>query len=147
MNFSVTKNGIPLSEDLYDWNEKTRTFSTSENDLVLDFSGSNNVTFKTSSKCTFTTGSNCTFTTGWGCTFKTGDKCTFTTDTNCTFKTSSDCTFNTGDNCTFKTSDDCTFNIHGENGKFDVGKSCIGILRPDNKNPTIIILKEGRNEL
>jgi hypothetical protein len=91
MNFSVTKNGVELSSELYNWDEKTKTFSTNENDLVLDFSGINGLTFKT--------GSYCTFKTGPGCTFKTYSYCTFDAGSDCTFKTGSDCTFDTGSNC------------------------------------------------
>ena len=57
--FSVTKNGEPLSKELYTWNEKAKTFSTNENGLVLDFTGIYNVTFNTGSACTFKTDKNC----------------------------------------------------------------------------------------
>jgi len=97
--FSVTKNREPLSKELYTWNEETKTFSTNENGLVLDFTGIYNVTFKTGNSCTFKTGYNCTFITGSDCTFKTGDNCTFTTGWYCTFTTGYNCTFKTGDNC------------------------------------------------
>ena len=83
MNFSVTRNGKVLDPDLYNWDEKTKVFSTKENNLVLDFSNMNYVTFKTGSYCTFTTGSDCTFTTGSYCTFKTSSNCTFTTGSDC----------------------------------------------------------------
>ena len=79
----VLKDGNLLDLDLFEWNENTRTFSSSENGLVLDFNGSNN--------CTFDTGSDCTFKTGSYCTFDTGSDCTFKTSYNCTFKTGSDC--------------------------------------------------------
>jgi len=59
LNFSVTKNGKPLDESLYSWNEETKTFLTSEYGLVLDFRNIPN--------CTFDTGYNCTFKTGGGC--------------------------------------------------------------------------------
>ena len=80
LNFSITKNGKELDKTLYEWDEKTRTFSTLENGLVLDFG----------------TGFNCTFDTGFDCTFKTGSGCTFDTSYNCTFDTGFDCTFKTG---------------------------------------------------
>lgn len=146
--FSVTKDGKPLDKSLYTWDEKTRTLSTTENNLVLDFSGLDNCAFKTGSICTFNTGHNCTFDTGWDCTFKTdyscifytGSGCTFDTDWGCTFRTDSYCTFNTGhkctfktglgctfdtgDNCTFKTDWDCTFDT-GYNCTFKTGSDCI----------------------
>ena len=83
MNFSVTQFGKKLSKDKYTWNEDTRTFSTVEDNLVLDFIEYNDCTFKT----------------GWNCTFKTGFDCTFDTGDSCTFKTGSGCTFDTGDDC------------------------------------------------
>jgi len=105
--FSITQNGIPLSPDKYTWDEVNKVLTTSENNLVLDFTKYVGVTFitgsfctfKTGNDCTFKTGSFCTFKTGWGCTFKTGYGCTFITGSNCTFDTGSDCTFNTGNNC------------------------------------------------
>lgn len=59
MNFSVTKNGKPLDPSLYTWDETTRTFSSLENSLVLDFSKFKRCTFKTGYNCTFDTGSYC----------------------------------------------------------------------------------------
>jgi len=81
--FSVTKKGKPLNKSLYNWDEKTKTFSTNESNLVLDFSDMNYVTFNTGSYCTFMTGD--------GCKFNTGDDCTFTTRSRCTFETGNDC--------------------------------------------------------
>ena len=83
MKFKVTKDGKELSPDLYTWDEETKTFSTNEDKLVLDFSGWDGVTFKTGSFCTF----------------KTGAYCTFDTWHDCIFKTESDCTFDTGPKC------------------------------------------------
>jgi len=39
MTFSVTQNGKPLSKKKYTWDPETKTFSTNEVNLVLDFSG------------------------------------------------------------------------------------------------------------
>ena len=75
MNYSITKNGKPLDKKLYTFDEETKTFSSNENNLVLDFSDIEG----------------CTFDTGFGCTFKTGFGCTFKTGFDCTFKTSYDC--------------------------------------------------------
>jgi hypothetical protein len=95
----VLKSGKPLDLCDFEWDEQTNTFSSRKNDLVLDFSGV--------SDCTFKTGSYCTFATGWGCTFKTGSYCTFDTGSDCTFKTGFNCTFKTGFNCTFDTGEKC----------------------------------------
>ena len=75
MNFSVTKNGKELDPSLYTWDESTRTFATRENDLVLDFSALDGVTFDTGDNCAFYTWHSCTFKTGYGCTFDTGYGC------------------------------------------------------------------------
>ena len=61
--FSVTRNDKPVSEDLYNWDESTKTFSSNEDGLVLDFN-EYDVTFITGSDCTFNTSSDCTFDTG-----------------------------------------------------------------------------------
>ena len=103
----VLKNGRPLDLDLFEWDEKTNTFSSNENVLMLDFRNVDSCTFKTGSNCTFDTGSNCTFKTNSSCTFKTGSNCTFDTGFDCIFKTGSNCTFDTGSNCTFDTGSDC----------------------------------------
>jgi len=103
----VLQNGCELSLDKFTWDGNTRTFSTTENNLVLDFNGITHVNFITGSDCTFNTGSGCTFNTYWNCTFNTGFNCTFNTGDYCIFDTGSDCTFNTYSNCTFKTNKDC----------------------------------------
>ena len=123
MTFSVTQNGEKLSKDKYTWDENTRTFSTAENNLVLDFSKYNYCTFKAGSNCTFNTGCGCTFDTGEGCTFNTDWNCTFNTDSYCTFNTGNNCTFNTGYRCTFNTSFRCTFNT-GFGCTFETGWNC-----------------------
>ena len=79
----VLQNGKPLDLNKFEWDEKTNTFSSSENNLVLDFSGMDY----------------CTFNTGFNCTFNTGSDCTFNTSSDCTFNTGSYCTFNTGKEC------------------------------------------------
>ena len=131
MKFSVTQYGKPLSKDKYTWDEETRTFSTNENNLVLDFFGIEEVnfntgadcTFNTSSYCTFSTGSYCTFNTDSYCTFKTGFRCIFDTGSGCTFDTGSGCTFKTGSRCTFKTGSKCTFKT-GSRCTFDTDYNC-----------------------
>ena len=71
----VLQNGKPLDLDEFEWDEKTNTFSSYEDNLVLDFANLDD----------------CTFDTGFGCTFDTGSACTFNTGSDCTFKTDSDC--------------------------------------------------------
>jgi len=155
-SFSVTKNGKELDSSLYTWDEETKTFSTKESNLVLNFNNLNEVTFNTGlrcifntgsyctfntgSECTFDTGSDCTFDTGLDCTFNTGSDCTFDTGLDCTFNTESDCTFNTESDCTFNTGSDCTFNT-GSDCTFNTGSKCV-IVRKDVFE--VITLKEGK---
>ena len=91
MNYSVTQNGKPLDKKLYTFDESTRTFSSDEDNLVLDFSGID--------YCVFTTGSYCVFTTGSYCRFSTGSYCKFTTSSYCVFDIDSGCVFTTGSSC------------------------------------------------
>ena len=135
----VLQNGKPLPLDKFEWDEKTKTFSTNEIGLVIEFINISDCTFKTGGCCTFKTGGCCTFDTGSDCTFKTGGYCTFktggyctfdtggyctfTTDWDCTFKTGSGCTFKTGSYCTFTTDWDCTFTTGGY-CTFTTGSDC-----------------------
>jgi hypothetical protein len=134
--FSITQYGIELDKSKYSWNEKTKTLSTTENNLVLDFSDYFGVTFKTGYYCTFKTGYSCIFDTGASCTFKTGDSCTFYTGGFCKFNTGSFCTFNTSSSCTFNTGHSCTFTT-GASCTFKTGDNCVAI-RYDVKGITEI---------
>jgi hypothetical protein len=143
-DFSVSKNGKVLDPRLYTWDENTKTFSTNEHRLVLDFTDVSGVTFKTGTSCTFYTGSHCTFKTGDDCTFKTGHDCTFNTGSYCTFNTGFKCTFNTDSDCTFKTSYSCAFKTNydcafntGFNCTFEVGVNCC-LIRYDIEGVTEI---------
>ena len=63
----VLQNGKPLDLDKFEWDEKTNTFSSNEDRLVLDFNGKIDCTFKTGFDCTFKTDSYCTFETEKKC--------------------------------------------------------------------------------
>jgi hypothetical protein len=108
IKFSVTKGGNVLDSSLYTWEENTKTFSTKEDGLVLDFSSFTGVTFNTGKSCIFKTSYKCKFYTGDYCIFVTGYGCTFKTGSYCTFYTCYDCTFNTGSDCKFYTCSDCS---------------------------------------
>ena len=56
---SVTQHGKKLDESKFTLDLKHRTFSTKENNLVIDASLLNGFTFNTYSNCTFNTGYNC----------------------------------------------------------------------------------------
>lgn len=117
----VLQNGKPLDLNKFEWDEKTNTFSSNENNLVLDFNGID--------YCTFNIGHFCILNTGHFCTFNIGSYCTFNASSYCTFNTSSYCTFRTGSNCTFKTGSACAFNT-GYDCTFDCGENCV-VVRKD----------------
>ena len=60
-NFSITKKGKALAKSKYTIDVKGKTFSSRESNLVLDFNGLHDWTFKTGDFCTFKTGKDCTF--------------------------------------------------------------------------------------
>ena len=130
--FSVTQNGKPLDKSKYTWDKETRTFTTKEDNLVLDFSKNNSITFNTGSRCIFKTGDdckfntldNCTFTTGSKCEFNTGERCNFNVENYCIFNTKDYCRFNARNNCKFNTGDCCTFRAI-DNCDFVTGGFCI----------------------
>src|SRR3990167_6382529 len=95
----ITQLGKALDKEKYVIDEKSKSLSTTEDNLVLDFSDEHGWVFKTGYYCTFDTGYNCTFNTGYYCTFNTGYYCTFNTGSNCTFDTGYYCTFKTGSEC------------------------------------------------
>ena len=51
--FSVRQNGIELDKSKYEWDEKNLRFFTKEDNLVLDFTGYEEIHFKTGSFCIF----------------------------------------------------------------------------------------------
>lgn len=130
--FSVTQNGKPLDKSKYTWNKETRTFTTKEDDLVLDFSKNNSITFNTGSRCIFKAGDdckfntldNCTFTTGSKCEFNTGERCNFNVENYCVFNTKDYCHFNARNNCKFNTGDCCVFSVIN-NCNFVTGSFCV----------------------
>ena len=119
----ILQNGNLLALSKFSWDEKTKTFSSAESDLVIDFLKISDCTFATGSRCTFKTGGGCMFTTGSCCTFTTGSYCTFKTGSGCMFTTGSCCTFTTWDDCTFPTGSHCTFKI-GSGCMFTTGDDC-----------------------
>ena len=81
----VLQNGKPLDLDKFEWDEKTNTFTTQENDLMLDFDNMDNFNFNTGFNCNFNTLDNCGFKTGYNCKFNTGSDCNFYTSSDCNF--------------------------------------------------------------
>lgn len=108
IQFRVTKFGKKLSNDLYTWNENTKSFSTNETHLVLEFYGINGVTFKTGYACSFATGHDCSFDTSHSCVFETGSRCMFNVTDACKFDTGSDCVFKAEGACIFEVEERCS---------------------------------------
>jgi len=70
--YSVTKKWVALDKSLHTRDEETKTFSTNESWLVLDFNWYDSCTLNTGSDYTLNTGSDYTLNTGSDCTFNTG---------------------------------------------------------------------------
>ena len=85
--FTVSQNGQPLPKSKYNWDEKTKTFITEENNVVVDFGVVEGVIVKTGSYSTVKTGHSSTVTTGYCSTVKTGDYSTVTTGDSSTVTT------------------------------------------------------------
>lgn len=119
----VLQSGKPLALNKFTWDEKTNTFSSNEDNLVIDFNHMHCCTFKTGHHCIFNTGNYCTFNTIHDCMFETGHHCVFHTTSYCIFKTGSYCTFDTGFDCMFNTSHNCTFKTQN-NCRFITGVYC-----------------------
>jgi hypothetical protein len=100
----VLRNGKPLALSKFTWCEKTSTFSSDEDCLVIDFSYL---------KVTVTTGSNSTVKTGWDGTVTTGSYSTVTTSGHSTVTTGSNSTITTGSNGTVTTGSHSTVTTSG----------------------------------
>ena len=85
--FTVSQNGQPLPKSKYNWDEKTKTFSTEENNVVVDFGDVEGVMVKTGNSSTVKTGHSSTVKTGYSSTVTTGDSSTVTTGPCSTVKT------------------------------------------------------------
>ena len=111
--FTVTDfNGEIVEPSKYIWRDSLKIFGAFDN-LNIDFSGCDDITFIANNNCTFKTGSNCSFVTNSCCRFTTGD--------NCHFNVGTDCSFNIGNGCYFECYYDSYIN---ENV---VGKDCVKI--------------------
>jgi len=74
----VLQGGKPLKLTKFSWREKTKTFSSNEDGLVIDFSNIDNSTIKAGWKSTITAGPYSTITAGWYSTIKAGSYSTIT---------------------------------------------------------------------
>jgi len=72
--YKITKDGVAVDPELYMIDEVNGTFASSENGLVIDFTGKNGWLFRTRNNCTVTTGVNCFIDTGSNCNISTGDR-------------------------------------------------------------------------
>lgn len=72
----VLQNGKPLSLDKFEWDENTKTFSSNEDGLVLDFKGVDNLTINCRNYCAINCGYSCTINCRYYCTINPkGDEC------------------------------------------------------------------------
>ena len=85
--------GKPLLLKLFDWDEKTKTFISNMDRLVIDFRQVDDCTFHLAKNCTLICGSNCNIESGNMCVFDVGEKCKFKTKGFCIFVIWLNCTF------------------------------------------------------
>jgi len=110
----VLQDGKPLSLDKFEWDEKTGTFSSVENHLVLDFKGVDNLTIDCGYSCTINCGYSCTINCGYSCTINCGSSCTINCGYSCTINCGSSCTINCWYSCTINCWYSCTINPKGD---------------------------------
>ena len=124
MKIVILKNGQIVDSRKYDWNSETKTFSSEENGLVLDFGSLENVTIKVRNSCTINSGDSCTINSGFGCTINSGFGCTIKCGSYCTINSGSSCTINSGSSCTIKCGYSCTIRTYWYT-EIVAGKNCI----------------------
>lgn len=105
----VSFNGRPLFLSEFDWDKKTKTFSSEKNNLFIQFSDLDGCTLNTGSHCILNTGNDFNIKTGSFCIINTGNDCTIKTDDACLFKTGSGCVVKTRYSLLFGNSSYCTF--------------------------------------
>lgn len=71
----VSQNGKPLALNKFTWCEETKTFSSDQDNLVIDFSLLDNCTINCKSSCAINCGRNCTIDCGRNCTIDCGGDC------------------------------------------------------------------------
>jgi hypothetical protein len=81
--YKIGQKGKLLDKSLYTIDNDQRIFTTTENNLTVNF--------KNLKGWTFRTGNNCKFKTGNFCTFYVGDDCKFSTWSGCVFIPGDDC--------------------------------------------------------
>jgi len=116
--YKITKNGVALDPELYTIDKVNKTFTSKENNLVLDFTGKSNWIFRIGDHCTIDTYSDCTITVGDHCNIDAESNCNITTGNRCNIDTCSDCNIATGDQAVVVTCGDSTITS---------GKNCVVI--------------------
>jgi len=108
----VLQNGKPLDLDKFSWNEETKTFSSSEDYLVLDFKEINDCIIKVGSCCTVDNyiGFCCTITAGNYSFIKAGNSCNIETDAFSNIQARSNCKVTSGNNCIINVIANCDVN-------------------------------------
>ena len=141
----VLQNGKPLALSKFSWDEKTNTFSSNEDNLVIDFYDKS-VTVTTGYRSTITTGYDSTVTTGYDSTIKTGNcstittgyRSTITTGYRSTVTTDYDSTVTTGYDSTVTTGYDSTVTT-GAWSTVTTGKNCAVVIFNSNLPVQMVI--------
>lgn len=95
----VLKDGKPLALKEFTWDERTNTFSSYLDGLVIDFSDVTMASIKCAWDCTIKCGSYCTIACGSYCIVTCDWRCTIACRSNCTIACSNDCTTTCGNDC------------------------------------------------
>jgi len=122
--YKITKNGVAVDPKLYMIDEANQTFTSSENDLVLDFAGEDSWIFRIKYGCTITTGNHC-FIDAW-------DSCIITVGERCTIDSGSDCNITVGDQTSIR--------AHG-NSVITGGENCV-VTRNDTNEVIRLVAKQ-----
>lgn len=104
----VTRNGEPVYDNLYNWDEKLRVFSSDEDYLEIDFGGIDNLTIKVNNFCDVKgIGDSSVVTAGRFCTFESCSYCVFEAHEMCKFNIGSECTLDISHSCKLTCGEKC----------------------------------------
>ena len=132
--FTVRKNNKPLDISLYNWDEETGTFSTKENDLVIDFGNADNITFKIGFRTTIYCGSGCYINSGSFCKCYVGHGCYLNIGSGCYINSGDFCNINSLVGCNITSGRNSTINVIKLEEKVLVGSGSVIIFRDEDNN-------------
>lgn len=96
IKYRIIKDWKHLDRSLYTFDEKTRTFSSKENWIIVDFTWRYWITFDVDDYCVIRCGDNCIVRCGSSCFIDVGSFCSVSANNHCTFLAGNNCTFSTG---------------------------------------------------